>query len=68
MKNLAKHLSIPFVEKKFSPDEMIRADEVFITSTTLEISPIICVDNNQINDGTPGSVTKALKEQFKKII
>lgn len=68
VKNLAEHLSIPFVEKQFTPDEMIRADEVFMTSTTLEITPIICVDNNQINDGTPGSVTKALKEQFKKII
>jgi D-alanine transaminase len=68
VKNLAEQLSIPFVEKQFTPDEMIRADEVFITSTTLEITPIICVDNNQINDGTPGSVTKALKEQFKQII
>ncbi|QCJ44464.1 D-amino-acid transaminase [Bacillus sp. S3] len=68
VKNLAEHLKIPFVEKQFTPDEMIQADEVFITSTTLEITPIIRVDDKQINDGTPGSVTKALKEQFKQII
>jgi D-alanine transaminase len=68
VKNLAAHLSIPFVEKQFTPDEMIQADEVFITSTTLEITSIIRVDDKQINDGTPGPVTKALKEQFKQII
>jgi len=68
VKNLAELLRIPFVEKQFTPDEMIIADEVFITSTTLEITPIIRVDDKQINDGTPGPVTKALKEQFKQII
>ncbi|MFD6210656.1 D-amino-acid transaminase [Peribacillus sp. NPDC060253] len=67
VKNLAGHLRIPFVEKQFTPDQMVKADEIFITSTTLEITPIIRVDDKLINDGTKGTVTKALQEKFKKI-
>jgi D-alanine transaminase len=68
VENIAEHLGIPFVEKQFTPDEMIQADEVFITSTTLEITPIVRVDEKQIDDGTPGPVTKALKKEFKRIM
>jgi D-alanine transaminase len=54
VKNMAEQLQIP--------------DEIFVTSTTLEITPIIRVDNIQIKEGTPGSVTKALQERFKQIL
>ncbi|MGE7762237.1 D-amino-acid transaminase [Peribacillus sp. NPDC097895] len=67
VKNLAGYLRIPFVEKQFTPDQMVKADEIFITSTTLEITPIVRVDDKQIKDGTTGTVTKALQEQFKTI-
>ncbi|WP_045519027.1 D-amino-acid transaminase [Neobacillus niacini] len=68
VKNMAEYLEIPFIEDQFTPDEMFQADEIFITSTTLEITPITRVDDKQINNGKPGSVTKALQERFRQII
>ena len=40
VKELTGKLGIPFVEKQFTPEELLLADEVFITSTTNEIMPI----------------------------
>lgn len=68
VKNLAEANGIPFVEKQFTPEEMIQADEIFITSTTLEITPIVRVEDKEINEGKVGTITKTLQERFKEII
>lgn len=64
----AKLLNIPFVEKKFTPEELLAADEVFITSTTTEILPITSVDGKIIHKGVPGETTKTLYAQFQKMV
>jgi len=65
IQQLAKKLDIPFVERAFTPDELLQADEVFITSTTTEVAPVIRVDDNTINQGIPGAVTRMLQEQYQ---
>lgn len=45
-------------------DELFAADEVFITSTTVDAMPIIKVDNRQIGDGTPGPITNKVRRLF----
>jgi branched-chain amino acid aminotransferase len=42
------------------------ADEVFLTSTTREIVPVVAVDDGTIGDGRPGPVTKALLQRFRE--
>lgn len=66
VQSIANTLSIPFIEKSFTPEELKQADEVFITSTTLEIRSITKVDDAIIRQGEIGPVTKALQEQFKQ--
>jgi len=68
VKELADSLGIPFIEKKFTIEEVLQADELFISGTTSEISPVIQVDNNYINDGKPGVITKELQAAFEKLI
>lgn len=48
--------------------EAIKADEVFITSTTREILPVIQIDNYKINGGKVGENTKFLREKWKEFI
>ena len=49
-------------------DELLNADEVFITSTTKKVLPIVKLDNQLIGDGKPGSLTKRLIGIFDQYI
>ncbi|AJY76976.1 D-amino-acid transaminase [Paenibacillus beijingensis] len=68
VKQIAGELHIPFVEAYFTPEDMLRADEVFITSTTSEIMPVVRINDEEINSGEPGPVARALYEQLKTMI
>jgi len=45
-------------------DELFAADEVFITSTTMDAMPIVKIDNRQIGDGLPGPTTNKVRGLF----
>ncbi|MHC0035585.1 D-amino-acid transaminase [Pseudoneobacillus sp. C159] len=68
VKNVAATLNIDYIEKHVTPDELLTADEVFVTSTTSEIMPIVNVGNQVIGSGKPGEITKKLYQQFLKTI
>jgi branched-chain amino acid aminotransferase len=40
------------------------ADEVFLTGTAAEVTPIRSIDRIVIGDGKPGEVTKKIAEEF----
>lgn len=48
--------------KDFKIDELLSADEVFITSTTKGVLPIVKIDSHFISTGKVGRVTKALQK------
>lgn len=48
--------------------ELIKADEVFITSTTIDILPVVKIDNYKINNGKVGEKTKFLMEKWKNFV
>ena len=47
-----------------SADAVRAADEVFITSTAGGVMPVTRVDGTVIGDGTPGPVTRALRDAY----
>ncbi|MGM8214691.1 D-amino-acid transaminase [Bacillaceae bacterium W0354] len=61
---LAETLSIPYTEKVFSVQELLEADEVFVSSTTAEIVPVTKIEDTVINDGQPGTITTKLLNAF----
>ncbi len=65
---LADGLGIPVREEPFTLAMLSQADEVFITSTTMEITPVIAVDHGAIGAGRPGPVTRTLQEAFARLI
>ena len=63
---LARAVGVPVREQTFTLDELARADELFATGTTAEITPILEVDGRPVGDGRPGPVTRKLQDAFER--
>lgn len=46
--------------------DLFGSDEMFLTSTTREILPIVTVDNQTIGPGRPGPVTRRLHAEYRR--
>jgi D-alanine transaminase len=55
---------IPFTEASIATTELVGAEELFLTGTTDEITPISRVDGRPVHDGRPGVVTRRLMAAF----
>ena len=53
------------VERDIARAEMYLADELFMTGTAAELTPIREVDDHQIGAGRPGEVTRAVQAAFE---
>ncbi len=62
---LCKANGILFVEKEFDLRDLKDADEVFISSTTSEVMPVIKLDGETVGSGTPGKITRKLQALFE---
>ncbi len=63
---IAHELEITIVEEAFNIGALHEADEVFITGTTVEVTPVISVDGLKIADGARGPVTLQLQDAFER--
>lgn len=61
---LAGELRFPIEEGRFTVDQLYRADECFLTNTSMEIMPVVSVDHRPIGRGKPGPVTERLRTFF----
>jgi branched-chain amino acid aminotransferase len=52
-------------EPAMQPRDLYRADECFITNTTIEIMPVTSVDGKRVGGGKPGPVTRMLGNAYK---
>ena len=57
---------IPVREAVLRDADLFGADEAFLTSTTREVVPIVQVDDRTIGTGTPGPVTQALLDGYRR--
>lgn len=65
---LCEDNGIQVVHEKFARDELYLADEVFITGTAAEITPIREVDDRKVGTGKPGPVTQQVQELFFSVV
>jgi branched-chain amino acid aminotransferase len=66
--DLAREQRIPVVEERFTRDDMYIADEVFVTGTAAELTPVREIDNRRIGTGRPGPITQGLQKTFFSIV
>jgi D-alanine transaminase len=60
----AKEAQMEVEERNFTIEEAQGADEAFITSATMFVNGVVEIDGAQIGDGTPGNVSKRLREIY----
>lgn len=65
---LADQMGLETKEETFSVGRLYEADEAFITGTTVEITPIIRIDQKPVGSGLPGKLTKQLQQAFEETI
>ncbi|WJQ83894.1 D-amino-acid transaminase [Brevibacillus brevis] len=66
--DLARNNGITVHEEPFDIAFLKQADEVFLTSTTAEVMPLISVDGVAVGNGNPGPVVLTLQDLFEQHI
>ena len=62
---VARAAGLTVVEGRVGVEELPRATEAFLTSTTLELLPIRAVDGRPVGEGRPGPLWRMLFERFR---
>jgi len=65
---IAREMGIEIVETSVQRSALYLADEVFLTGTAAEITPIRSIDKITVGSGRRGELTAAIQEQFFKVI
>ncbi len=65
---MARELGIPVKQHVLPRESLYVADEVFLTGTAAEITPVTKIDNITIGNGKAGEITKKLQQCFFDIL
>jgi branched-chain amino acid aminotransferase len=61
---LARELGMKVREGSFTRDMLYIADEVFMTGTAAEVTPVREIDDRTIGTGEPGPITRAIQDAY----
>jgi len=64
----SKIIGIKSKIKKITKDELKKADEVFLTGTAAEITPVIKIESKIIGNGKVGQITKQVMSTYSEIV
>src|SRR5919199_393194 len=62
---IATDLGFEVVERDIGRSELYLADEVFVTGTAAELTPLREIDDHAVGDGRPGEITRAVQAVFE---
>jgi branched-chain amino acid aminotransferase len=65
---LAESLGKRVVERRMTRDDIYTADEVFLTGTAAEVTPVREVDGRRIGQGAPGELTAQIQRMYADIV
>lgn len=63
-----KELGKTVNERRVTPKELSAADEVFLSGTGAEVTPVTGIDNKPIGSGRPGPISSILQKLYFKIV
>ncbi len=63
---IAPEAGIRVEERTLREQDLVGADEAFITGTTFEVTPVVQVDDHVIGDGRPGPVARRLLQAYRQ--
>jgi branched-chain amino acid aminotransferase len=62
---IARDLGYEVVERDIARGELYLADEVFMTGTAAELTPLREIDDRPVGDGEPGPITRDVQREFE---
>lgn len=65
---IARDLGYETVERDIPRTEIYFADEVFLTGTAAEITPIVSVDGKSVGNGKAGKLTQKIQSTYSEIV
>jgi branched-chain amino acid aminotransferase len=65
---LIREAEVELVEQRLAREMLHCADEVFMTGTAAEITPVRAVDGREVGNGARGPLVKRLQERFFEIV
>jgi branched-chain amino acid aminotransferase len=63
---LAKTEKIPAVEQALTIDDVLAADEIFLTNSIMEVMPVSRVEKHKVGHAEPGALTRRLAELYRR--
>ena len=64
---LAPVLGLTCTERDIGVEELVKAEEVFCTATSVGVWPVVRIDDHRIGDGSPGRVSASLRTTHRDI-
>ncbi len=64
---LAQQAALPCREVPIAAAELARADEIWITSATMGVVPVVTLDDRPVGDGKPGPAWRAVNELYQAL-
>ena len=62
---IGREIGVDVREETLYPKDLESADEMFITSTTRELSPVVNIDGRSVGTGKPGAITHKLLARYQ---
>jgi branched-chain amino acid aminotransferase len=62
---IGRDLGFEVVEREVARGELYLADEIFMTGTAAELTPVREIDDRPVGTGRPGEVTRAIQRVFE---
>lgn len=61
---LLDRTDLTLVERAFTVDEAVRAQEAFVTGASMFVTPVVRIDTHTVGDGTPGTYSRLLLDLY----
>ena len=65
---IGRDLDIEVEERQIARSELAISDEIFLTGTAAEITPIVSMDGKKIAGGKPGKITKKIMQEYTDMV
>ena len=65
---LAQKNSIKLIEKDLTIDDLLGADEIFLTNIIMQVMPVVSVEKHIVGDGKVGPTTKEMMDKFNELV
>jgi branched-subunit amino acid aminotransferase/4-amino-4-deoxychorismate lyase len=65
---LADALGVPRSQQRMTPDQLAAADEVFLTSTSISVLPVVRLEGEPIGQGQPGPMYRQLLAAWSEAV